>query len=263
MVDRLTPENIEQYGITWDQFTGSTIAVDYQHAGGSSFYVKESVNVSLDWKDFYTEISGEIFGEWVSENSILWSPDGGTDGVVEAMIRVKPEPKTIQIFHEPIKPSKSAAIGYANTIVANVESMLASGHMTNDDLALVLEQTAAAKEMANKAYDEVRDLMGKRLGQNYLYGSGSKFEVKGGNKMSYDYSNCDSIKEFDNDLNVLDTQVKALKAAKSAREKQIASAYEAQRYGDLKRVDPETGVEYSDIPTPISGNTTYAFTLAK
>jgi hypothetical protein len=241
----------------------STKTTNYEHAGGSSFYVQETQIITDAWRDYSPEISDEIFGAWVSENSILWSPDGGTDGAVKAMIRVKPEPTTIKIFHEPIKPSKSAAIAVADGLVANVESMLASGHMTNDDLALVLEQTAAAKEMANKAYDEVRDLMGKRLGQNYLYGSGSKFEVKGGNKMSYDYSNCDSIKEFDNDLNVLDTQIKALKAAKSAREKQIASAYEAQRYGDLKRVDPETGVEYSDIPTPIPGNTTYAFTLAK
>jgi len=80
--------------------------------------------------------------------------------------------------------------------------------------------------------------------------------------MDYDYSNCDSIKEMERELKLAEAQVKALKEAKSTKERQIASAYEAQRYGDLKRIDTD-GVEYSDLPTPIPTKTVYAFTLAK
>lgn len=268
MVDRLTPQNIEQYGITWDSFLDDVDIVDKEHRRGATFFARVFTMIPSWWID-EVGASPEIEGEWISEDTIVWHADDGYDrSDISAMIRVQPvsqpttEPTPTQIFREPIKPSKSAAISYANGFVADIKAMLASGQMTNDDLAKTVEQAAAAKEVANKAYDDLRDLMGQRLGQNYLYDSGSKFEVKGGNKMNYDYTDCDSIKEIDTELKALEAQLKALKEVKSTKERQIASAYEAHRYDDLKRID-ENGVEYTDIPKPIPGKTTFAFTLAK
>jgi len=252
MVDRLTPENIEQYGITWDELLNHV-----------DVCFEDGVFVDIDHTNCQNK---SIYGRWLVGHD-MQPKEGGAIDLYDIhsfvlLVGDLPEPKTIQIFHEPIKPSKSAALSYADTLVSNVKSMLEAGNITEDEAFSMLEQAAAAQQMSKKAFEELRDYLGKRKGQNYLYSSGSKFEVKGGSKMNFDYSKCDSIKEFDEEIKRIEAQLKSITDAKSAKERQISSAYLAGRYDDLKRIT-EDGVELTDIPTPIPGSTTYAFTLAK